>query len=238
MSELSSRSIKQNLTFTASRIGRCILRDGLLGNWHTDGVFTAAPANACWRSWASIASFQASSMIEYLPLDTIGQGVIVNTIASMNLFATSKVACRYWGIMWSALILGCETFWSPLDLCRGSTRVDGAWSDSENWLRRVDFWHLSSGGAIASAGFRECGSGGHAMTVSARLHFFGSETHGVCKDLSRHAWHRSWSCCCWSKLSSSMWDDKVDSLEWSLWSSPICWSVLLSYFNNEIGDIS
>jgi len=34
-------------------------------------------------------------------------------------------------------------------------------------LLRVDFWHSSKGGAIATAGFQKFGSGGHAMTVSA-----------------------------------------------------------------------
>jgi len=65
--------------------------------------------------------------------------------------------------------------------------VDGARSDSDNLLRRVDFWRSSSGGAIALAGFRELGSGGHAITVSARLRFFGSWNHVVRIVLSQHA---------------------------------------------------
>ena len=64
--------------------------------------------------------------------------------------------------------------------------MDGAWSDSDNYFRRDDFWHLSSDGAIAAGRFREFGNGGSAMTVSARLHFIGSGTLVVRNDLSRH----------------------------------------------------
>jgi hypothetical protein len=46
-----------------------------------------------------MASCQASSTIEYFSLEMIGQGVSVNTIASMNHFATSKVAFWYWGTL-------------------------------------------------------------------------------------------------------------------------------------------
>ena len=66
----------------------------------------------------------------------------------------------------------------------GSTWVDGARSDSDNLLRRNDFWRLSSGGAIAPAGFQEFGSRGRAMTVSAPLRFFHSGTCVVRNDLS------------------------------------------------------
>jgi len=68
----------------------------------------------------------------------------------------------------------------------GSTtaRADGAQSDSDNLLRRDDFWHLSSGGAIAASRFWEFGSGGRAMTVLAWLRFFGSGTIVVRNDLS------------------------------------------------------
>jgi len=86
-----------------------------------------------------MASFQASPTIEYFALDNIGQGVFVNTIASMNLFAISIVAFWCWGTLLSALALGCGTFLSPLDLCSGSAWVDGAQSESDNLLRRVDF---------------------------------------------------------------------------------------------------
>jgi len=68
-----------------------------------------------------------------------------------------------------------------------SAWVDGARSDSDNLLRRVDFWRLSSGGAIAPAAFREFGSGGRAITVSARLRFSRSGTLVVRNDLSRRA---------------------------------------------------
>jgi len=98
----------------------------------------------------------------------------VNLIAFMNLVATSTVAYCCCGMFGSALALGCGTFWSPLDLRSGSTWVDVATSDSDNVLRRVDFWPLSSGGAIAPAGFGEFESRGHAMTVSAWLRFIGS----------------------------------------------------------------
>jgi len=64
-----------------------------------------------------------------------------------------------------------------------SARADGAWSDSDNGLRRDDFWHLSSGGAIAAGRFRESGSGGSAMTVSAQLRFSGSGILVVRNDL-------------------------------------------------------
>jgi len=134
------RSIKQNSRLTASRVGGSIFRDGPPGNWHTDGVPTGAPANARWPSWASIASFQGSSTIQYLSSDNIGQGVFMNTIAFMNLFATSKVAFWCWGPFWSLLSLGCGLFWSPLDLL-GSTsaKADGARSDSDNWLGGMTF---------------------------------------------------------------------------------------------------
>jgi len=69
--------------------------------------------------------------------------------------------------------------------------VDGAWSDWDNLLMRVDFWGLSGGGAIAPAGSWEFGSGGRAITVLARLHFVGSGTFVVCNDLSQRAWPRS-----------------------------------------------
>ena len=63
--------------------------------------------------------------------------------------------------------------------------MDGAQSDSDNLLRRDDFWRLSSGGAIDAGRCWELGSRGRAMTVLARLHSFGSGTLVVCNDLSR-----------------------------------------------------
>jgi len=179
--------------------------------WHTDGVPAGTPANARWWSWAKLASFQASSTIEYLWLDNIGQGVFVNTIASMNYFVTSKVASWCWGICWSALALGCRTFWYPLGFGCGSTCADGARSDLDGLLKRADFWRLSSGGAIDPGGFRGFGSRGRAITVSAWLRFFGNGTLVVCDDLSRRVWPRSRMCPWWSKSSSSMSDDNVVS---------------------------
>jgi hypothetical protein len=132
-----------------------------------------------------MASFQASSTIQYLSSDNIGQGVFLNMIASMNVVATSKGAFQCWGTFQSLLVLGCGIFWSPLDLL-GSTSAwaDGSWSDSDNLLRRDDMWHLSSGGAIAPGRFQEFGSRGRAMTVSAQLQFFGIGTLVVHNDLS------------------------------------------------------
>jgi len=72
----------------------------------------------------------------------------VNTIASTNLFARSKVAFWRWGKFSSPLAWGSGAFWSPLDFGCGSAWVDGARSDSDHLLRRADCWGLSSGGAI------------------------------------------------------------------------------------------
>ena len=41
----------------------------------------------------------------------------------------------------------------------------GAQSESHNLLRRVDYSHWRNGGAIATAGFQEVGTGGNGMTV-------------------------------------------------------------------------
>jgi len=142
-------------TLTASRVCGSIIRDGPLGNWHTDGVPTGAPAKARWRSWASMASFQASSTIEYFSSEMICQGVFVNTMASMNLFATSKVAFWCWGTLWSPPAFGWGTFWSPTALWSRSACTT---SDSRDMLM-TDFWRLSNGGAIAPAGCRRFGSG-------------------------------------------------------------------------------
>jgi len=73
--------------------------------------------------------------------------------------------------------------------------ADGAWSDSDDLLRRADFWRLSSGGAIDPGGFRGFGRRGRAITVSARLHFFGNGTLVVRDDLSQRTWPRSRTCC-------------------------------------------
>lgn len=78
----------------------------------------------------------------------------MNTIASMNIFATSQRPIWCWVMFWSALVLGFGIFLSPLDLHSGRTWADGAWSVSDSVLKNVDFWCLSSGGAIAVARFR------------------------------------------------------------------------------------
>jgi len=186
-----------------------------------------------------MASIQASSTIEYLSSDIIGQGFFVNTFASMNLFATSKVAFWSCWMCWSILALGCGVFWSPLHLMGStSTRADGARSDSYTLLRRVDFWGLSSGGGIVAGGLPQFGSRGHAMTVSAWLRFFGSGTLLVRNDLSQPTWPRPQTTCWWSRSSSSMSDDKADSLVASLSSSLISWQLPLTWFIDEIGDFS
>jgi len=119
----------------------------------------------------------------------------MNTIASLNFFATLKVAFWCRGTFLAAQALGCGTFWSPLELDSGSAWVDGARSDSDELLRRVDFWRLSSGGAIAPAGFQEFGSGGRAITLSAPPCFIGSGTLVVCNDWSHRACPRSRTSC-------------------------------------------
>jgi len=103
----------------------------------------------------------------------------------MNLFATSKVACLWCGTFGSLPALVYGIFWPPLDLLWSTTaQADGAQSDSDNLLRRDDFWLLSSGGSIATGRFWECGSEGHAMTVSAQLCLFHSQMLVVGNDLS------------------------------------------------------
>jgi len=170
---------KTEYTLTASRVSGSILRDGPPGNWHTDGAPTAAPANGRWRSWASMASFQASSTIEYFSLEMIGHGVFVNTIASMNHFPTSKVAFWCSGTLWSPPAFGWGAFWFAPALGGGSACTT---SDKRDMLM-ADFWSLSNGGAIAPTG-----SGVRAMTVSVRLCSSGSGTLVVRIVLSRRAW--------------------------------------------------
>jgi len=120
----------------------------------------------------------------------------------------------------------------------GSAWQDGAWSDSDNLLRRFDFWHFSSVGAIATAEYRKCGCGGSAITVSALLGCIGCGNRVVCNDLSWRAWPRLGTCCWPSKSASSMSDDEVDYPWSSFLASPISWTVSSSCVNNEIGDIS
>ena len=133
---------KTQYTLTASRVCGLILRDEPPGDWHTDGAPTAAPANARWWSWASMASFQASSTIEYFSSEMISQGVFVNTIASMNHFASSKVACWCWETLWSPPAFGWGTFWSPPGLEVGApvlrqTRVICWWLTFGVWAMVV-----------------------------------------------------------------------------------------------------
>jgi hypothetical protein len=63
--------------------------------------------------------------------------------------------------------------------------MDGAKSDLDKLLRRVDFWCLCSGGAIAPAGFQETESRGHTITVLAQQRFIGSGAFVVHNGLSR-----------------------------------------------------
>jgi len=103
----------------------------------------------------SQASPQRSQVLPGLSWGNIGQAVFVNMIASMNLFTISNVAFWCWGMFWSPLALGCGTFWSPLYLQGGRAWADSERSDPDHLLKRVDFLHLSRGGAIAPAEFRE-----------------------------------------------------------------------------------
>ena len=91
---------------------------------NTHGEPTGASAYVRSRSWVSMASFQASSTIEYLSLDNIGEVVFVSKIALMNLFAISQVAFWCWGTFCSPPALGCRTCRSPLDIGSGSTWED------------------------------------------------------------------------------------------------------------------
>jgi predicted ATPase len=68
--------------------------------------------------------------------------------------------------------------------------VNGARLDSDDFSRRDDFCLLSSGGAIVTVGFREFGSRGHAVTVSAAHYIIGKATQVVGKVLPRHIWPR------------------------------------------------
>jgi len=137
----------------------------------------------------------------------IGQRVFVNTIASMNSFATSKVAFCCWGTLWSPLAFGWGTLWSPLAMGRESACTT---SDSHHMLM-ADYWHLSNGGVMAVTGCHRLGSGVQAMTVSARLHFFGGWTLVVRIVLLRRTWSRCRTSCRMSKSSSSILNNKVDS---------------------------
>jgi len=174
-----------------------------------------------------MASCRASSTIEYFSSEIIAQGVFVNMIASMNCFASSKIAFWCWGTLWTPPAFGWGTLWSPPALESGSIWA-GTMSDLRNMLM-VNFWRLSNGGAMAPAGCHRFGSEVRVMTVSARFRFFGRGTSVVHIILSRRAWSRCRTSSWMSKLSSSISEDKVDypasSLSsslissWSVWSS-------------------
>lgn len=114
----------------------------------------------------------------------------MNTIASMNLFAISKVAIgigQHSDLHWPSVVehSGLDQTWVVAALGRMVQ------SDSDHLLKRVDFWHLSSGNAIALGGFRNFGSGAPAVTVSVWLHVCSSGTDLVHNDLSRQDWPKS-----------------------------------------------
>jgi len=133
--------------------------------------------------------------------------------------------------------LQCGIFWSALDLGTGSAWVGGVQSVSENLLRRVDCRHLSRGGAIVAAGFREFKCRGHPMTVTTRLQFCGSGTVVGRNGLSQHAWPSSERCCWWFKLSCLKLDFRVWSPVSTHSSISISWTVLSSCVIYEIWDI-
>jgi len=195
-----------------------MLRDGPPGNWHADGTPTGAPANARWKSWASIASFRASSTIEYFSPEMIGHRGCVNTIASLNHLATSKVTFWCGGTLWSPLAIGWGTFWSRPAMGSGNVCMTSDLCD----MLMVDFWHLNNGGAMAPTGCRRFRRGVWRMTVSGRPHFYGSGTLVVHIVLTPSTWsgcRASWRV---SKSSSLISDEQVvspGSLLWSLLSS-------------------
>jgi len=153
----------------------------------------------------------------------IGQGVFINTIASMNCFATSNTACWWGQMLWSPPAIGWGTLWSPPALQSRTTWV-GTTSASCNILM-VDYWYLNNGSAMAPAGSRRFGGDVCAMTVSARLHFLCSGTFVVWNVSSQHACQRCTISCWWSNKSSWISNDNADSLGTSLSSSLISWSV-------------
>jgi len=215
---------KTEYTHTASRVHRSIFRDGPPGNWHTEGVPTGAPANARRRSWASMASFQASLTIQYFSTEMIDQRVFVIMMASMNYFTPSKVAFWCWGTLWSPPAIGWGTLWSPPAM--GSRRACTT-SDSRDMLM-ADLWRLSNGGTMAANECRRFGSRVQAMTVSARLPCFGSGTLVVRNVSSRRAWSGCRTSCQISNSSCSISDDRVDTPAASLWWLLISQSVLSS----------
>jgi len=154
-----------------------------------------------------MASFQASSTIEYFPSKLIGLAVFVNTIDSMNWFGTSNVAIRCWGTLWSPLAFGWGTFWCAPALGSGSACTT---SDSHDMMM-ADLWQLRNGGTMAPTGCCRFGSGVRAMTVLARFRLVGSGTCVVRIVLSQHAWSGCRTSRQMSKSSSSISDHNVDS---------------------------
>jgi len=177
-------------------------------------------------------------MIEHFYSDNISHSIFVNVIASMNHFATSKVAFWLVGTCWFALVSRCGSFLSPLAYGSGGAHAGGPRSDLHTSVRRAECcrWNSGGGGAVALAGFREFGFGGHAMTVSAGLHFFHTETLVLWNDLSRRAKPSSRTSGWWSIASSLISGAKVDSAVSTLSTSSISW-LGLSFFINEIRDI-
>jgi len=161
--------------------------------------------------------------MQYFSLEMIRQRVFLNTIVSMNCFATSQVAIWCRGTRRSPLASGWRTLWAPLALGIGRAWA-GTKSDSRNMLM-VDYCCLSNCGAMAPAGCHRFGNEVHATTVLAGLRFFGTGTLVVRTVLSEHSRSRCRSSCWLSKLSSSISDDKVDYPVSSLSSSLISWSV-------------
>ena len=110
-------------------------------------------------------------------------------------------------------------------------------SDPAIVLRREDFWHLSSGGAIPQAGLRKFESGGRAITALPPICFIGSGTLVVLNVMSWCAWPRSVTSSRLSKSSSLMSDTIVQFLGYLFSWWYISWSVLSSCSINEWLDI-
>jgi len=206
-------------TLAASWVCELICTDRPPGTWHPGGVPTGAPANALWECWASMASLQAFSTIEYFSSEMIGLWVCVTGIASMNHCTTSKVTFCCWGTLWSQPAVCWGTFWPSPALESGSA-WPGTMSDSCSVLI-VHFWHLSNGGLMTPAAYRRFGSKVCAMTLAASLHFVRSRTL---------VFHTIWSVCAksscrtsswWTELASLISDDRVDYPECTLSSSMI-----------------
>jgi len=148
-------------------------------------------------------------MDPYFSLDNIGEGVFHNTIAYMNHFANSSIAFWHWGMFWSALGLGCRTYWSPPAMGSGSTWARVGWSDRHTLLRRVDFSHLSSVSGIIQAWLYASERGVCANETFSLLLCFGNAIMVVQNTLCWCKWYGSWTACWWSILLSFMTDNMV-----------------------------